>query len=62
MREIGDVNDPIAVDQLLTRAVADTSHDGCAELELRKAVLDQDGDGLTDILTAGKRGRDALGS
>jgi prephenate dehydrogenase len=30
--------------------------------ELRKAVLDQDGDGLTDILTAGKRGRDALGS
>ena len=30
--------------------------------ELRKAVLDQDEDGLTDILTAGKRGRDALGS
>ena len=30
--------------------------------ELRKAVLDQDEDGLTDILTAGKKVRDALGS
>jgi prephenate dehydrogenase len=30
--------------------------------ELRRAVLNQDDDALTDILTAGKRGRDALGS
>lgn len=30
--------------------------------ELRKAILNQDDDAVTDILTAGKRGRDALGS
>ena len=30
--------------------------------ELRKAVLNQDDDAVTDILSAGKRGRDALGS
>jgi len=30
--------------------------------ELRKAILKQDDDAVTDILTAGKRGRDALGS
>jgi prephenate dehydrogenase len=30
--------------------------------ELRRAVLDQDDDALTDLLTAGKKVRDALGS
>jgi prephenate dehydrogenase len=30
--------------------------------ELRKAILNQDDDTVIDILTAGKRGRDALGS
>jgi prephenate dehydrogenase len=30
--------------------------------KLRKAILNQDDDAMTDILTAGKRGRDVLGS
>ncbi len=30
--------------------------------ELRRAILNQDDDAVIDILSAGKRGRDALGS
>jgi hypothetical protein len=62
MREIGDVSDPAAVDQLLTLAVANTSHDGNGELELRKAVLRDLAGPLIEIggLLWSARGRERL--